>query len=291
MSYSDTLKFNWPSSIKAEVQFENTNLVNQGQKSLQQIERGQYIMQADKKENRILIQIRDYEVDQLTPAVKQLEFAQQANKVSRLISELPRYWIEDDGESVNLELEDDYLSRISRNIEEMLEAYPEQARSGLKEMLEHVVSPHRIKRLVESKWNSRVRFWIDREYSQDREVEVIREVNIPTPGGDFILIGVRSRYSMLGEALCERDGQQRDCVVLQLTSEPANQSMTELEQAFLGPQAQLIDINFVSRIKVIVEPGTLVTHRFETELKIGFYDSDGLVLEQIQQGVDQYHYD
>jgi len=290
LSHGDTLKFNWPSSIKAEVQFENTNTIKQGRNSQQHIERGQFVIQADKKMNSILLQIQGYKVVQLTPSVEQMGLAQLENEVSRLIRELPRYWIEDNGESLSLELEDDFLSRISIKIDEMLQTYPEQARSGLKEMLVQLVSPHRIRSKLEYEWNNRVGFWIDREYSQDQEVEVFQVVNIPTLGNGFIPVRVRSRYSMLGKAICERDGQHRDCVVLQLISEPANPNLKELKNAVLGAQAQQINLNIVSSIKVTVEPDTLLTHRIEAERRIGFYDNDGLVLERIQQRIHQYQY-
>ena len=76
-----------------------------------------------------------------------------------------------------------------------------------------------------------------------------------------------------------------------MISEPDSKSWRELEQVFPGTQRRLTDLNIVSRIKMVVEPDTHLTHRFEIELRMGFYNNEEPIREQVLQRVNQYRYD
>ncbi len=286
---AEKLVFNWPSEFRAKVSFENTHITNRGERSERHDEQGSFVLRSSRGKDHFIVDIPEVSLDQVSPSRFQNDLSALEKATNKLVRELPRYRIGLQGRFLGLDRREDYQVRAGRHVEEMLLNFPEHLRAGLREVMLQVLSPQHIEAGILNEWNNRVGFWIGRGYKQDQKRELIREVNIPALGDNFI--AVRSEYRMLGNAVCERGGRQRSCVVLQLDSVPLEDDFREIEQAILGTTGLLSELRVRASVKLVTEPDTLLTHRFESVVRMGFYDDKSQVIEKVQLRSNQYFYE
>ncbi len=146
----------------------------------------------------------------------------------------------------------------------------EAARAQAQALLDQVFTEQVLASQVADAWNSRVAAWSGADMTFGEPLSLVTEAEHPMLESGGLELEVV--FAWVGEATCSRDGERR-CVELTIESRPTERGAAALVEATRkmvaqlapGSEAELADVSvsIENRVRLLCEPDTLITHRFE----------------------------
>ncbi len=252
------LRFAWPVGTRAQI--ETTRYRERvAETSDTTLGRATYQMSVRSHPDGLLIAHDNFVFPALGPASTNLQAV--AERIGALV---PQYVV--DGEGSFLRIHD--VNRMKAMLDSMMTQLLGPIDPGpARQTLESMMSAEALIGLAAQDWNAIVGMWAGADLELGEVYEMEEQTPLPMlPGA---VVPMVSEFSIEGRISCVEGGSDRNCVEIQLVSQPDPDSLKQILTQFMQRLASgtssggvgFEDLQVESGVILVTEPGTLLPHR------------------------------
>lgn len=291
------LEFAWPDGLQATVAYTKSRIRTGSSAKPASSMATLYDMKASKRQSATVVSHGNVRLDptSIPPSLTELE-RKQLELMTK--AALPAYVIKQSGDFDRIDDSSAFRTALLASLGQSLPALANDP--NLRRMIDQITSEEFLNAAASAEWSQYVGFWVGASLDVGETYTSKYQGTVPLLPSRAI--GMTSTFRITGEVACDRGGQAKKCVEIEMRTTPNQSEVAGAIQALIqkvAPQdadrsPEVIDsIDLEQSLLLVTEPDGLVPHRLSTRKKITVTTRTGAdtkTASEVQDAVAHYVY-